>query len=372
MITVFNNPEFNPVLTLELRAFGEMMCGYKTAYGDSARFEDVLVVYLMSRGISSAHCVVRHSLPIEVDEKEERQEIFSTYDSAIFSPNNLKMIVVGQNILVTNESHIICFGSVQWGTPGYIAINWTGLPHLIEFIKNKKSIFNTQTQPTVNRYSCDERQVWTDGVILPAFKPLPNELLAYPSIGITPADLWDAFEKSSNNVLILIGSPGTGKSSYIRSMLNRRGWDDFIYVADSHRVLLHPQFMEHVRSIPRKSVVITEDSDSLLMKRTEGNDDMAALLNAASGLVATDTKYIISTNLESLNKVDSAILRRGRLFKRLQFKELTIPQAVELRDSLGKPDVDFKSFGDKVTLSDALNIDESDNLTRAVSAMGYQ
>lgn len=369
---MFKTPGFNPTLATELRSFGEMMCGYKTPYGEGARFEDVLIVYLMSRGISSITDVVRHALPIEVDEKVERLNIFSTYDSQIFAPNNLKMIVVGQNILVANETTLICFGSVQWGTPGYIAVHWTGLPDLVEFIKTKKSIFNTQAQPTVNRYSCDERQVWTDGVILPSFTSLPDELLAYPSIGITPADLWEAFAESSNNVLILIGMPGTGKSSYIRSMLNRRGWDDFIYVADSHRVLLHPQFMEHVRSIPRKSVVITEDSDSLLMKRTEGNDDMAALLNAASGLVATDTKYIISTNLESLNKVDSAILRRGRLFKKLEFKLLSIPQAKTLRESLSKPAADFKSFGDKVSLSDALNVDETDNLTRSVGAMGYR
>jgi ATP-dependent 26S proteasome regulatory subunit len=94
-------------------------------------------------------------------------------------------------------------------------------------------------------------------------------------------------------------------------------------------------------------------------KREDGNSTMSALLNATSGIIPTNVKIIISTNLTSLNKVDQALLRPGRTFKVLQFKNLNVEQAVNVRSSMNLEPVDFSTAGKEISLAEAINWHET-------------
>lgn len=71
--------------------------------------------------------------------------------------------------------------------------------------------------------------------------------------------------------------------------------------------------------------------------------------------MSNDTKIILSTNLESLSKVDAALVRGGRCFDVIEFQLLTLEQAIAAREMMGLEEVEWPEGKTKFTLADALN-----------------
>lgn len=162
------------------------------------------------------------------------------------------------------------------------------------------------------------------------------------------------FKKSKSNVVLLIGDPGTGKSTFLRTVLFKLE-AKHVHLAYNEMVLLHNNFSNWLESIPKKSVIGIEDADNFVSPREGKNYQMSALLNYIEGVIPTNNKLIISTNLQSTNKVDPALIRVGRNFRVLEFKELTRDQANKARKSVGLPELDFLPEHKKLTLALALN-----------------
>lgn len=176
----------------------------------------------------------------------------------------------------------------------------------------------------------------------------------YPYFDITPSELWDEFAQSDSNVLVMLGPPGTGKTSFIREMLDRQGWED-VYVADDHSVLVHEQMSNYVRSIPDGGVFVVEDADILVSKREDGNRSMSGILNATEGILKSSVKWIISTNLPTTRDIDPALIRHGRAFGVYQFQKLTHIEANHIREEIGLEPLLEKS--EKTwTLAEAINL----------------
>jgi hypothetical protein len=146
---------------------------------------------------------------------------------------------------------------------------------------------------------------------------------------------YDRFMASTASILLLIGPPGTGKTSFIRGLLQHTEtnaivtYDPAVLAKD----YVFAQFIEG-----DSSVFIIEDADTLLRARSDGNDMMHKFLNVGDGLVTTaGKKMIFSTNLPSVKDVDQALLRPGRCFDVLHFGNLDQQQAEALCVKLGLP-----------------------------------
>lgn len=196
----------------------------------------------------------------------------------------------------------------------------------------------------------------------------PNEF--YPFFDKTPEEIWDGFEKSDSNVLVLIGPPGTGKTSFIRAMMDRQGWKE-VTIADDENVLMDRVMGNVMRSVGQGGVFIAEDADNFARKREEGNENMSALLNTAEGLVKTDTKFIISTNLVNLKHVDEALIRPGRAYRVLEFKVLSLEEAKKVRKVMGKSVEHMDPSKDEWTLSEAINLDDIGEDSRRTNVFGF-
>ena len=177
----------------------------------------------------------------------------------------------------------------------------------------------------------------------------------------------DAFEyvkkclstnSNKGKIIILNGEPGTGKTHLIKSLL-RSDKSVFIMVPSAIAGYLDkPDFITFLIGLKeefsgKQIVLVIEDGDECLVNRSEGDmSTIAALLNLSDGIVGSclNIKIVISSNAE-INNIDRAILRPGRLLKRIQVDALSPEKAIKVFNRVKENKEMVLPVQDKYTLA---------------------
>lgn len=320
--------------------------------------------FMFSRGMDATGKRLEVNVPYGITSDNYRREIVDTLRGEISERLGIEIIRVCSGFYSLVEGNNIV-GLFHMGGQSPLRLNGgiLGMSALVdEFMVVWRELYPSEAVPLVNRFYVERDSLCEKEELLPPQQDIVRPELLFPFIGQTPAEVWKEFARSNSNVMLHLGPPGTGKSSFIQELLKARGWDSGgVYLADSDAVLTHPDFITYIRNLPRGSVVVVEDTDRLLAKREDGNQVMAGLLNSTAGIVPTSTKLLITTNLTNLNRVDPALLRAGRTHRVLHFRSLTIEQTYMAREAVGRPNIELPN--QEMTLAEALNHDDGSGFT---------
>ena len=158
--------------------------------------------------------------------------------------------------------------------------------------------------------------------------------------------------------ILFSGSPGTGKTSLIKSLINDLCKEKDFYLIDNIAKGEFIDFLVHISN----SVIIMEDCEKALMDRDVGNSIIDTILNLTDGIIGETfkLKFLCTINCPE-SKIDKALLRKGRLSLKYQFKELSIDKCKKIWPDASKP----------MTLADLYNYKIDNGNTTVEKKIGF-
>lgn len=358
----FNIQRSKPTLLVDIQEFHAQLIKY--VRDDHPYMPPIFDRFMFSKGINTTTHVHILTTPYGVKSSDYDKDVSALIENTLCVMIGLKAMRVYDNYhVLTTDDELVGAYYLQRENGIYWRAFVQGPVEVVNAFKEALNhLLPENAAPVIRRLRLGlDSTLHSEFEALPAYNTNVSYHHFYPFLQEHehPEVLWHDFAASTSNVLLLIGPPGTGKSSFIRGMLQSRGWDENIYLADHEDIIMHHHLADYIRDMPKGSVLVTEDSDKMVAKRSDGNHNMAALLNATNGIIPTDTKIIISTNLPDLRRVDDALLRPGRAFNVLKFRALTLEEAYALRDKMQLPTMELKSSTNELTLAETLNYNPS-------------
>lgn len=159
--------------------------------------------------------------------------------------------------------------------------------------------------------------------------------------------------EETDNLMMLHGDPGTGKSNYIKNILNESK-REVIYIPPSMlSVIASPGFVTFMLANKGKILLIEDAEEILSISRNTATNN---LLGLTDGFLkdALDLKIICTFNCD-IGKIDPALRRKGRLYFEYKFKPLEANEANKLVDYLKIN----RKFTEPSTLAEIFNKDSN-------------
>lgn len=143
-------------------------------------------------------------------------------------------------------------------------------------------------------------------------------------------------KKNDKGIVLLHGTPGTGKTTYLRYLIGKIKKRVLFLSPEVAANITNPDLIQLLIDNP-ESVLIIEDAENVIMQRHAGHDSgVSNLLNISDGLLSDFLNIqLICTFNSSVSTVDQALMRKGRLIAKYEFNRLSVAKAQALSNKLG-------------------------------------
>lgn len=167
----------------------------------------------------------------------------------------------------------------------------------------------------------------------------------------------NALTNDNKGVVLFHGIAGSGKTNYIKWLTSQIPNKKFIFVPTTMiGSLTDPAFISLLIG-NKNSALVLEDCENYIAERTAFNsntDVVSSILNIADGMLSDVLEcQLICTFNSDISKIDSALLRKGRLIAEYKFKELTVEKCNKYLQSTDRNFVVDKPY----SLAELTNID---------------
>ena len=163
--------------------------------------------------------------------------------------------------------------------------------------------------------------------------------------------------KNDNNakLVLLHGLPGTGKTTYLKYLAHELGKKVLFLPPIMAESIVNPDFIPFLME-NKECVLIIEDAEKVIGDRTNSGSSVGVsnLLNLSDGILGDILNiHIIATFNMDREKIDSALLRKGRLIAEHKFGKLSLEDTQTLLKKLKRK----TDATEGMTLAEIYNID---------------
>jgi len=211
------------------------------------------------------------------------------------------------------------------------------------------------TPHRVRNYDLDIDENYNDD-----FKPVDEKIKSW----------MEDFTYRNNKLILLHGEPGSGKTNYIKHLLNSSGTVKKIYIPPFFvQSMADPGFFPVIKR-EKDSILIIEDAEKVLINREESNDNsvISILLNLCDGIMADVLNFkIIATFNTDEDRIDAALKRKGRMFLKYKFDALSQEKTAKLFHKI----YGEKAPKERMTLAEIYNDENEYGPKKEVKSIGF-
>jgi hypothetical protein len=215
---------------------------------------------------------------------------------------------------------------------------------------------DAQKRNVINMVVFDRNQLDTYSL---AFTPPEVDLGKHYNDDLLPMHetLKEILENNNRSGLVLFhGAPGTGKSTYIRHLISLTEKKVIFITPELAGAMGSPELARFLIG-NANAVFVIEDAEQLITAREKSKvTSISTLLNLTDGILGESLGIqIIATFNTELYNIDKALLRKGRMLAKYEFKLLAEDKSARLLKDLGHSDAEVNG---PLSLADIFNYEK--------------
>ncbi|NJN80276.1 MAG: AAA family ATPase [Anaerolineales bacterium] len=219
-----------------------------------------------------------------------------------------------------------------------------------------RSKYGSEKKPGFKVLVASEGRFYTDDIDTIDFESVDIHEIYNDDFAEVDQIVSQSLQKNESGMILLHGEPGTGKTTYIKHLICKHTEKQFIFIQnDFVRDLLNPSFVYFLLQ-NKNSILLIEDAEKVVISRESSSNDsvVSTILQLTDGLFSDYLNIkIICTFNTNIERIDKALLRKGRMIAKYKFTALSAEKTSALANKLG-----YENVKGSLTLADIFGSDK--------------